>query len=284
MRAAAASSSNTSSRPHSNQRRPNPSQQHDGFREWTFLVPIKPDAPALGSLLAKFFQSAKELVGKDSETMQAVISRLATEGGLLRINEVAQRIQNANSAQQRSAIFDKELDFLLRILSNRDVSSSLVLETHVETILTFLYGAGGRRARAVFTFAAAQLRQNLDKNTDDFTESLDACCVVLAKILDLQSSATLSTDFNDIYDVLRLILDDMVEGNTASWIGYASKTIDHIGRRLGIRSTVDIESASTHTAHTQPTFQLTQVSPAGLWALFYLRPVISSLSCSLIHS
>lgn len=64
---------------------------HVPFNElqlWCFRVPKSADARNLGSDLPEFWKQAQALVEQGAKTRQAVVTRLATEGGLLRINEV----------------------------------------------------------------------------------------------------------------------------------------------------------------------------------------------------
>ena len=242
-------------------------QHRDRFHEWKSMIPTTQGAPGLGTLLNKCFQTAKDLIERDSETMQAVISRLASEGGLLRINEIVQHMESANTARQRSNIF-KELVPFFQILSNRDVLSSLILEKHVDTILTFLYGPSGRRGQAVFAFAVSQISQRVNEIETGNDESVEACCVVLARILDLQSSATLSTEFNEIYETLKATLDSVAAENGNMKTSRAWKYVERIGRRFGVREAIKNDAAakdhSDSLFQSKPTFQLYQDTPGML--------------------
>ena len=93
----------------------------------------------------------------DAGTRQRVITKLGSETGLAIIKTITD-IMGANQKDETtvSRFKDRTLPFY-RIISYPDVLSSLILETSVDTIYTFLFGPSGRRGLSVFRFTATAL-------------------------------------------------------------------------------------------------------------------------------
>jgi hypothetical protein len=110
----------------------------------------------------KFFQMGWNLIeSEDAGTRQYVITKLGAETGLAIIKTLTD-IMDANQKDETTvSIFrDRTLPFY-RIISHPDVLSSLILETPVDTIYTFLFGPSGRRGLQVFRSTATALSGSL---------------------------------------------------------------------------------------------------------------------------
>lgn len=125
------------------------------FRTWRFMVPKDADyAPPLGSRLSKFFEKSSELVITDPGTRQDVISRLASAGGRLRIQElVDQDLSGITDGIKLQKFMSLHVPFF-QALVNPDIFSSIILEQPVSKLITFLYGLNGQRAIKLFLLTA----------------------------------------------------------------------------------------------------------------------------------
>jgi len=94
----------------------------------------------------KFFQMGWNLIkSEDAGTRQYVITKLGAETGLAIIKTLTDIMDASQEDETILSIFrDRTLPFY-RIISHPDVLSSLILETPVDTIYTFLFGPSGRR-------------------------------------------------------------------------------------------------------------------------------------------
>lgn len=82
---------------------------------------------------------------EDAGTRQYVITKLGAETGLAIIKTLTDIMDASQEDETILSIFrDRTLPFY-RIISHPDVLSSLILETPVDTIYTFLFGPSGRR-------------------------------------------------------------------------------------------------------------------------------------------
>lgn len=123
----------------------------DDLKLWSHSVPRDQHGPPLGHALSRFFSRALTLTRKNNESMQRVVTRLATEGGLACIDEIRTNIQQSD--RPGSEIFEDQLLPLLQLLSEDDVRTSLVLEAAVGSIALFVFGNAGQRAIVLFTYA-----------------------------------------------------------------------------------------------------------------------------------
>ena len=83
-----------------------------------------------------------------------------------------------------------------RAISHEDILSSLLLETAVDTIYNFLFGPLGRRVIKLFIYAAPTLRSIASSSKSDIVATyIEASLAVLQKIVDLNSTALIMTEF-----------------------------------------------------------------------------------------
>ena len=238
------------------------------FPQWERLIPETNEAPPLGLRLSWFFKSAETLVKQSEETRQSVVTRLATEGGLTRINEVTRKLDSeaADSPASAGRIFRDELVPLLRLLSYPEVTASLLLETPREKIMTFLSGPGDRRAKSIFKSVAQQLQLKAEAEADDTAQDLEASAVVLAKILDLSSTAALTSDFDAVLAAMTNLFGSLRARDPDLSTNRCAKSIDRIARRLGkgAPSFLDAAHQVKLKDHDKPTFQLQQDAPGHI--------------------
>ena len=255
-------------------RAPIPSQTTAGKRgttnggnlaQWKFLIPAEPQARGLGTGLNRFLKTAEELVARDFETAQQVITKLATEGGLTRIHEVVQHLSDDENALGISSdsVFTLELLPLLRTLSHSHVSASLILEGPLETILTFIHGPAGKRGKTIFEFAAQKLEERVQAGASDSAEELEACVVVLARVVDLHSSAALSGELQNALHTFDSTFERLSENDGMLRTSQSAKSIRKLHNRFGTGHTVP-EAPVAERKKSKAVFELSREAPGNL--------------------
>ena len=159
-----------------------------------------PQARPLGQKLPQFFRLAWRLVSEgEAGTRQQVITKLASEGGLHRIKELTDTKYENVSDGRRAAVLEEAMIPFFRAISHEDVLPSLILETAVDTIYNFLFGPSGRRAISLFKYAAPTLREiSSSSETDVVFAYVEASLAVLQKIVDLNGTALIMTEFHPL--------------------------------------------------------------------------------------
>ncbi|KAL9060626.1 MAG: hypothetical protein Q9162_000577 [Coniocarpon cinnabarinum] len=239
------------------------------FPQWERLIPGDPEATPLHGRLSWFFAAAEKLVEQDEETRQSVIARLATECGLARIREATLHLEAINSENEDMSdhVFTKELMPLLRVLSRLNVMSSLLLENPRDTIINFLSGVGGSRGKSIFNFACQQLQRKQSLDAADTATNLEACVIVVAKILDLSTVATLSTDYAPIFESLQVTFHACLTKNPDLSYSRSPHTIQRIAQRLGRGAEIIAVQFAPHQQlghKNKPIFEMKQDPPGDL--------------------
>ena len=143
---------------------------------------------------------------KDVGTRQYVITKLGAETGLAIIKTLTD-IMDANQKDETTvSIFrDRTLPFY-RIISYPDVISSLILETPIDTIYTFLFGPSGRRSLSVFrSIATALSGMILGHSSSDEEVSTVAILLSLAvldRLIETNQSAQVIKGFTAIVETI----------------------------------------------------------------------------------
>lgn len=204
-----------------------------------------------------------DLTSKEhTETGQQIIKKLATEEGLAMIKTLADEQTSVVSPEMRLRIFtDRTLPFF-RTISHPDIQSSLILETPLDTICTFLFGPNGRRAVDLFkstTSALGALAR--DKTVED--EELSSIAVtanlaVLEKIVELNQSAQVITDFTLIVNELSTTVPEQL-------LQAGSRSLTRVRQRLGIGAAMPLSDGQpAEQRSNRPVFELSQDLPGDL--------------------
>lgn len=178
------------------------------FRSWRFMIPRDGDpAVPLGPQLSKFFQKSAELVESDTGTLQDVISRLASPGGLLRIRELADQDLSSLTDGTKLRRFLSQHFHFFRTLAHPDVLSSIILEQPVGDILTCIYGFSGQRAVGLFSFTAQVLlgipEATLPAASPSATEVFEVAFLIFAKVIDLNGGAQIHPELPPLVESSR---------------------------------------------------------------------------------
>ena len=232
------------------------------FREWTFLIPRQNTRFQVVEI-GKFFKLGWDLTNKEhTETGQQVIKKLATEEGLAMIKALADENFDRVELESRLRIFkDKTLPFF-RTISHPDILSSLILETPLDTIWTFLFGPNGRRATKLFkstTSALGALALDEAAKDEELTSiAVTASLAVLERIVELNQSAQVITEFT-------LIVNDFSACVPEQLLQAGSRSLARVRQRLGIRAAMPFSGGSpVERKSHRPVFALGQDLPGAL--------------------
>lgn len=240
-------------------------------RKWTYMIP----KPTTNSSYLHFntavdtnriFQLGWDLMeSADAGIRQHVIAKLASEMGLGIVKTLTDRMDTNQTEGKIISVFKESVVPFYRIISHPDVLSSLILETHVDTIYTFLFGPGGRRGIRSFTFTATALSAMVPGHISSIEEvtsvAVSSSLAVLDRLIEINQSAQVIQDFTAIVETISACVPENL------MMPNAQLSIAHIQRRLNIGSSLPI--APTHTnrhleTNESITFELTQDLPGSL--------------------
>ena len=100
---------------------------------------------------------------------------------------------------------DRTLSFY-RIISYPDMLFSLILETPVNTIYTFLFGPSGQRGLSVFRSIVTALSEMIlgysSSNKEVSTITISSSLVVLDRLIEINQSAQVIKGFTTIIEII----------------------------------------------------------------------------------
>jgi len=233
-----------------------------GFREWTFLIP-RQNTRFQAVEIGKFFKVSWDLISKEhTETGQQIIKKLATEEGLVMIKALADEKVDGVELETRLRIFkDRTLPFF-RTISHPDILSSLILETPLDTICTFLFGPNGRRAINLFkstTSALGALAWDETAKDEDLTSvAVTASLAVLERIVELNQSAQVITEFTSIVNDFSACVPEQL-------LQAGSRNLARVRQRLGLGAAMPLSGGRpVEQKNHRPVFELGQDLPGVL--------------------
>lgn len=197
-----------------------------------------------------------------TETGQQIIKKLATEEGLAMIKILADEQAHGVTPETRLRIFrDRTLPFF-QIISHPDILSSLILETPLDTICNFIFGPNGRRAIDLFKSTTSALgalaRDKTVKAEELSSTAVTANLAVLEKIVELNQSAQVTTDFASIVNELSTMVPEHL-------LQAGSRSLARVCQRLGIGAAMPLsEGRPLEQRNNRPVFELGQEPPGGL--------------------
>ena len=196
-------------------------------------------------------------------TRQQVITKLGSETGLAIIKTITD-IMDANQKDETTvSIFkDRTLPFY-RIISYPDVLSSLILETSVDTIYTFLFGPSGRRGLSVFRFTATALSIMIlgHSSSDEEVSSIaiSSSLAVLSRLIEINQSAQVIQGFTPIVETMSACIPETFI------VPKAQQSLTRIRRRLNIGSSFPLALTQSTPQNTlSAAFELSQDLPGNL--------------------
>ena len=213
--------------------------------------------------IGNFFKMGWELVSKEhTETGQKVIKKLATEEGLALINALADEEVDGVGLEKGLHIFKERTLPFFRTISHPDIVSSLILETPLETICTFLFGPNGRRSIKLFKFTTSALGalawDETAKDEDLISIAVTASLTVLEKIVELNQSAQVITELSSIVNDLSTCVPEQL-------LQAGSRSLARVRQRLGIGAALPSSgSRPVKRKIHQPVFEIGQDLPGAL--------------------
>lgn len=204
-----------------------------------------------------------DLVSKEhTETGQQIIKKLATEEGLTMIKALVDEQADGVELETRLRKYkDRTLPFF-RTISHPDILSSLILETPLDTICTFLFGPNGRRAIKLFkatTSAFGALAWDETAKDEELTSiAAAASLAVLERIVELNQGAQVIVEFTSIVNDLSSTIPEQL-------LQVGSGSLARICQRLGVGAAIPLsgDRLSEQKSH-RPVFQFGPDLPGAL--------------------
>lgn len=212
--------------------------------------------------IQKFFELGWDLISKGGpETGQYLIKKLATEEGLAMINTLVAETVHEIGSEKRLSTFDNKILPFFRTITYPDVLASLILETPLDTICTFLFGPNGRRAIHLFKFVTSALialaRDEKIKDEDHVSTALIASLAVLERIVDLNQSAQVVMELTPIVSELSSIPENLLDAG--------SRSLARVRQRLGLGAAMSLSGGRLPEQKSyRPTFEIGQDFPGVL--------------------
>ena len=195
---------------------------------------------------------------------QQIISNLATEDGLVIVNEVTVILGRCPEVRRVSCFSSLVLPFL-RSLTHKDIISSLLLETKIGTIYNVLYGVGGARAAGFFRTIATILA-SLPVSDEIFQLSVAAVLAALLKLLDCNQSASVNPDIQDVFKDIKASAERAQIDNGSLSMQSALRSLSKIDIRLGQSNSIPLFTNEIKDILTPAMFDLGQDGPGNLSA------------------
>lgn len=256
--------------------------QDSDLTQWLRTIPkdVSSHRPLSEFQLTKFFQQAGQLVLKDEGCRQKVVERLASEGGLARLQECFELVtEEGLSDSLRRRVVLETLIPLFSILAREEVSKSWVLEEYLRRIATWAFGAG-LRAGPLFRTSFNMLKQVFEEADgqcldEPSQQHLLSFVAALSCITKFNEDAIANPDLKYVADALPACFAIGDGGERMHYSSSGTKAQAHhqyIQRRFDvIRTRNDEEPMSrnagaktTAAVSKKATFQLTEDGPGRL--------------------
>lgn len=234
-----------------------PDEDEQTFLTWQRDVPGMRRGPprALGTVgMSKFFLTAWEMISRNSATTQRVVTTLATEGGLARIDELSRIDIDRLTAEGKVSCLEKLMVPFLRAISDKCVLSSFVLEDAVGTIYNFLYGVNGRRGIPFYnSISAVLLTAKLDVELDKelLGVSISATLATLHQMLVCNQTASIEDGISEIIETISEYTSELIDDSQADLnMQTAFRHLEKIRTRLRFGNEIPLPTDSKHTTTT----------------------------------
>ena len=202
---------------------------------------------------------------EDTGTGQQIIKKLATEEGLTMIKALVDEQIEGVELEARLRIFKDRMVPFFQTISHPDILSSLILETPLETVFTFLFGPSGRRAINMFkatTLALGALAWDEIAKDEELTSiAVSASLAVLERIVELNQGAQIIPEFASIVDDLSTTIPEQL-------LHFGGRSLARVRQRLDVGAAIPLsgEHRPEQTDH-RPSFDLGTDLPGALSAL-----------------
>lgn len=242
------------------------------FRVWRYDVPRDKDTRPLGPVKADFWKKALAFVGSDAGLMQETIALLSGDGGLRRIQQLADRNFSDLHETRFRRFFDDHLLPFFELLTHENVRNSVILATRVMTIYNLLYNNGEIRPVRLFEAVARHLH-TLDLHhtspelpNEAAIHAIESSLAVFSKLIEVNTSAQIHEGLKTVAESFALILEDDMQEAVASATKLAKKHLRQIEQRLGLGQALPKARGTGIVNGSGPraTFQLSRDPPGEL--------------------
>ena len=211
-----------------------------------------------------FFQMGWNVIESgDAGTRQHVITKLGAETGLAIIKTLTDIMDASQKNETTVSIFRNRTLPFYRIISHPDVLSSLVLETPVDTIYTFLFGPSGRRGLRALRFTATALSEMIlghsPSDEEVCTIAISSSLAVLDRLIETNQSAQVIEGFTATVETISACIpENFMTPN-------AQQSLTRIRRRFIIGSPLPLAPTQPIPQNLLPAaFELSQDLPGNL--------------------
>lgn len=188
--------------------------------------------------------------------MQEVITLLASDCGLLRIDELLDQPCNIYSPTQLTRILNDQIMPFFRIFTHVNVISSVLLRGKAMTVYHIMYTSDGNGQRAISLFAALGTHlfntcivgansTNSDDGepTNEDLETIEVILAVLSKLIEVNTPAHANPGLIPIAETFAALLDSLPKSTTFA-MSKAKKNFERVQRQafpdaLAVQSTVE---------------------------------------------
>lgn len=205
--------------------------------------------------IGNFFTMGWDLISKEhTEIGQQIIKKLATEEGLGMIKALVDEQADDVELQTRLRKFKNTTLPFFRTISHPDILSSLILETPLDTICTFLFGPNGHRSINLFKATTSALGalawDDTAKDKELISIAVTASLAVLEKIVELNQGAQVIADFTSIVNDLSTTIPEQL-------LQVGSRSLARVRQRLGVGAAIPLaRDRPSEQKNHRPAFEL----------------------------
>ncbi|KAK3074007.1 hypothetical protein LTR53_003903 [Teratosphaeriaceae sp. CCFEE 6253] len=244
------------------------------LKEWRYNIPT-PDciskACPLGPARSRFCKEALDLVGGDPGQVQEVILLLASEGGCLRVKEIAGQPINQLNATQLGRVFNSQILPFLKAITHKSVANSLILRPRLMTIYNIMYGENGQRSALWFAAVAKHLqtlaltRANEDGTADmETADAVETSFAALHRLFEINTEAQVHDELKKVVGSLRLVFEDPPPATVTFAYRLSIKYLSNLEQRCGLGRALPEVKSNVKAANGPAVFDLARERPGEL--------------------
>ncbi|KAK5702101.1 hypothetical protein LTR97_004921 [Elasticomyces elasticus] len=195
----------------------------------------------LGHTAQHFCKQALDFVNGKAEVVQEVITRLASEGGCVRVTEIFTLEKSVQTTAQFSPIFDTQLLPFCKVITHKNVVTSLILASRLITIYKMIYGQNGQLAVSVFQAMVKHIKtMQLTKNGDpdvaepNAVETIGTVLATFHKLVEANTEAQVNGELQLVVQSFRDIFEASRSPKTTPAFNTALKHLSSLERRFGL--------------------------------------------------
>ncbi|KAI0013665.1 hypothetical protein F4779DRAFT_625159 [Xylariaceae sp. FL0662B] len=214
------------------------------------------------------YRQRREVIDSDIDASQDTIKKLATDGGLVYIRDVAERCVDTRQGSPALQLWLSQLQPLFKLLIHPRIVDSALLEQEVAIIYNFIVGVGGSRMKQIFDHVTEFL-VNWDVPSTQSGSKMSAVELslgVVSKIIDCNTSNIITDAFAITAEALSLMVQEPVDTHDEFSKLQAQKYLDYIRRRLDVGHTIKTSQQTPNALLNHAQFTLRRDFPGALSA------------------